>query len=209
MPRYQLAIFDFDGTLADSFDWFCSVVNQTADRFGFSRVADGEVEALRDLGVRAVMARLGVPAWKLPQISIYMRSLQAQNIDQIQLFPGAAQMLTDLHAAGIRLALVSSNAEANIRRVLGPAAELFGHYGCGSSLWGKPAKFRATLKATGVTASAAICLGDEVRDIEAARKVGTAAGSVTYGYNSAAALRAARPDHSFNHPSELVAALLD
>ncbi|MCS6762358.1 MAG: hypothetical protein MO846_10625 [Candidatus Devosia symbiotica] len=89
--------------------------------------------------------------------------MQAQNIGQIQLFPGAARMLVDLHATGIKLALLSSNAEANIRRVLGSSAELFKHYGCGSSLWGKPAKFRATLKVTDVTAAAAVCLGDEVR----------------------------------------------
>ncbi|MCS6762357.1 MAG: HAD hydrolase-like protein [Candidatus Devosia symbiotica] len=61
MPRYQFAIFNFDGTLADSFSWFCSIVNQTADKFGFSRVDDSEVEALRDLGVRAIIAHLVIP----------------------------------------------------------------------------------------------------------------------------------------------------
>lgn len=28
--RYRLAIFDFDGTLADSFPWFATVVNDVA-----------------------------------------------------------------------------------------------------------------------------------------------------------------------------------
>jgi phosphoglycolate phosphatase-like HAD superfamily hydrolase len=40
MPRYKLAIFDFDGTLADSFPWFIGAVNDAAARFGFRGVAD-------------------------------------------------------------------------------------------------------------------------------------------------------------------------
>ena len=37
--RYKLVIFDFDGTLADSFPWFAGVLNGVADRYGFRRVA--------------------------------------------------------------------------------------------------------------------------------------------------------------------------
>ena len=42
MP-YQLAIFDFDGTLADSSDWFLRNFDDMADRFGFRRIADAEL----------------------------------------------------------------------------------------------------------------------------------------------------------------------
>ena len=35
---YRLAIFDFDGTLADSFPFFLSVFNTIADRHGFRRI---------------------------------------------------------------------------------------------------------------------------------------------------------------------------
>ncbi len=208
MPRYQLAIFDFDGTLADSFAWFCSVVNQTADKFGFLRIEDGDIEAFRDLNVRTIMEKLGLPAWKLPQIATYMRSLQAQQIDQILPFPGAADMLADLRSGGMRIAVVSSNAEANIRNVLGPAAAMVDRFGCGSSLWGKPAKFKAAVKAFGIPPGAAIGIGDEVRDIQAARKAGIAAGAVTFGYNSVGALIAAEPDHRFDDYSGLTSALL-
>ena len=41
---YALAVFDFDGTLADSFPWFAGVLNGVADRYGFRRVRAG-VEA--------------------------------------------------------------------------------------------------------------------------------------------------------------------
>ncbi len=47
MMKYKLAIFDFDGTLADSFPWFLSVFNTVADRYRFKRVEQHEGPALR------------------------------------------------------------------------------------------------------------------------------------------------------------------
>ncbi|MEO8683632.1 MAG: HAD-IA family hydrolase [Devosia sp.] len=208
MSDYKLAIFDFDGTLANSFPWFCTVINQIADKFAFRRVEESEIEGMRDLTNRQIMAALGVPAWKLPGIAISFRKLVAESAGSIPLFPGAADMLERLHAGGLRIAIVSSNAEATIRKILGAHADLVEHYGCGSSMWGKAEKFKTALQALGLPASQAIAIGDEVRDIEAARQAGIAAGSVTFGYNSAKVLVAQRPDHLFSNYSEVTAKLL-
>ena len=40
--RYALAIFDLDGTLADSFPWFLRIVNSVADKHRFRRIEAGE-----------------------------------------------------------------------------------------------------------------------------------------------------------------------
>ena len=74
MP-YRLAIFDFDGTLADSFPFFVSVFNQIADQHGFRRVDAHEAHALRHHDTRAIMRHVGMAAWKLPLAS--RRSLSA------------------------------------------------------------------------------------------------------------------------------------
>jgi phosphoglycolate phosphatase len=55
--RYRLAIFDLDGTLADSFPWFSRVLNDVADRYRFKRVAPQEIDALRTMDARAVAWR--------------------------------------------------------------------------------------------------------------------------------------------------------
>ena len=44
---YRLAIFDFDGTLADSFPFFVAVFNQVADQHAFNRIHPEELDALR------------------------------------------------------------------------------------------------------------------------------------------------------------------
>jgi len=206
--RYRLAIFDFDGTLADSLPWFRSVFNRVAVRYGFRTLDDAEFEALRGIGNREIIRRVGVPIWKIPLIASHMKRLMAKDIDGIPLFDGAAEMLRDLKASGVLLAVVSSNSEANIRRVLGHEnAGLIDHYGCGASIFGKGAKFRKALKLSGVPAHEAICIGDEVRDAEAARSLGIPFGAVAWGYATPDLLASHAPDVMFAGVGDIVRAI--
>jgi phosphoglycolate phosphatase len=208
MPAYALAIFDFDGTLADSFPWFCSVLDQTADKFGLNRVKPEDIPNLREQSSHDALKSLGVPFYKLPAIATFMRGLAVEGIPNIPLFAGAADALAALHAGGVTLALVSSNAEAAVRAVLGPAAELVDRYACGSALFGKSQKFEAVLDALRMSRDRTISIGDEIRDIDAARKTRLTAGSITFGYNSRGALERAHPDYLFDDYGALVRTVL-
>jgi len=178
-----------------------------ANEFGFRRVADGEIEGLRRLPPRELLHRLGVPLWKIPPIARRMRRLKADAIADIPLFTGAEATLRALAANGVRLALVSSDNEANARAQLGDLAGLFSHFACGASLFGKARKFRRVLRQAGVAAADAISIGDEIRDIEAARTAGVASGAVAWGYADPAALADARPDHMFATMKDIPARL--
>jgi phosphoglycolate phosphatase len=105
--RYDLVIFDFDGTLADSGDWFLGLADHLADRFNFRHVGPDEVETLRGQSSRAVIKYLGIPRWKIPAMARYLHALLAQQTDKIALFDGVVTMIEALHTAGIRLALVT------------------------------------------------------------------------------------------------------
>lgn len=187
--RYRLVIFDFDGTLADSAPWFREVFNGVAARYGFRKVrGDDEIEALRALSSRDILRHLGVPVWKLPLIARHMRGLAAESAHRIPLFPGVAPMLRRLTEAGTQVAVVSSNAEGTIRRVMGAdVAASVAYFECGASMFGKARRIRRLLRRTGVPAREAIVIGDETRDVEAARDAGAAAAAVLWGYASAAA----------------------
>jgi phosphoglycolate phosphatase len=208
MPNYSLAIFDFDGTLADSMPWFFASLDQTADHFGLARIDPARMDELRDLSSRDALKAIGVPMLKLPAISIYIRDRFAEHMADIKLFDGAAAMLSTLHEAGVKLAMVSSNAEPNVRHVLGEAAGLIDHYACGSSLWGKADKFRSVMRTLRQSPARSIGIGDEIRDIDAARKAGLSAGSITFGYNSRTALAAANPEHHFDSYADLTRAVV-
>lgn len=206
--RYRLAVFDFDGTLADSFPWFLEIVNDLADRFRFRRIQEHEVDTLRGYDARAMIRHLRTPAWKLPLIARHMRARMAAEIDRITLFPGVGELLRTLHGHGVAIAIVTSNSEANVRRVLGPQnAALVRHYGCGASILGKAGKLRRVLRASGIPAADAVKVGDEIRDLHAARAAGMAFYAVGWGYTHAHALAEHGPDAVFSSMDALARAL--
>lgn len=207
MP-HKLIIFDFDGTLADTFPWFTGVLNDIAARYRFRRIEADEVEALRGYSARQLVAHLGIPQWKLPFIARHMRRLATDDGDPAPLFPGTGAMLRDLRQAGLILTLVSSNTESNIRRALGPeTAALFSAFACGAGLFGKATKFRQIAKRAGIEHAQCLCIGDEIRDFESARDAGMDFGAVGWGFTSAAALQALGPAFMFADPQDIVAQL--
>ncbi len=203
--RFRLVIFDFDGTLADSFSLFLVVVNRLAEEHGFRRVEEHEIEALRCKSARQMIEHFGVPTWKLPGIARRMRQHVAKDIGHVRLFSGVEEVLGGLSRRGVRLALVTSNSSANARKVLGPdAAALIEHYECGTSIFGKGAKFRRVLRASGVPAAEAVCIGDEIRDLEAARAEGIAFWAVSWGYTHPDTLRSHAPEEMLESPEEIL-----
>jgi phosphoglycolate phosphatase len=202
--KYGLVIFDFDGTLADTFPFFLRSIDELAARHGFARISGHEAEALRGQTARQIMTRVGVPLWKVPRLARDYIALMGQHLEEISLFPGVPAMMQRLRNAGVVLALVTSNAEANVRRILG--AEITDHLQlleCGTSVFGKRARLKKVLRATRVLPRAALYIGDEIRDAEAARGAGMAFGAVAWGYATPAALRSLAPDEMFSTPDEI------
>ncbi len=182
MPKCKLAIFDLDGTLSDSFQWFLRGVNSIADKHRFRRIEDDDMELLRGKSSREVIRHLEVPIWRMPVIARDMRRLKSESLDVIPLFAGVNLMLQELSQLCVVLALVSSDSESNVRQALGENAALISWFACGASLFGKAAKFKAVLKRTGIATADAICIGDEVRDGDAARQAAIDFGAVSWGY---------------------------
>src|SRR5258708_36771885 len=108
MP-YSVGIFDLDGPLVDRFPWFRRTINDVADHFGFRRVAEDELEAIRAKSTREILAHLQLPLWKVPAVARYMRRLKAEAAADTPLFPGGPRMLRQLADHGIKLALVTSD----------------------------------------------------------------------------------------------------
>ncbi len=201
----RLVIFDFDGTLSDSGDWFLSVVDELARKFRFRTVAEHEVDMLRNKSSRDVIEFLGISKWKLPLIARHVRRLVGRNAHQIELFPGTPDLLEQIAATGVKIALVTSNAEANARKILGPVhAARIDFFACGSSLFGKAPKFRRVLRKMGVKPHEVLAIGDETRDVDAAREVGMRAGSVLWGYAAEELLAAMEPDVMFRTPQDII-----
>jgi phosphoglycolate phosphatase len=203
---YRLAVFDFDGTLADSLPWMLSVLDDVADRFGFAKLSHEELHSLRGLDSLAILKRFELPLWKVPRVAAHMRALAKS--ERMPLFDGVESVLRELHTRGVELAVVSSNGAETIRRTLGEeVSSSIGWYECGASMFGKAAKLRKVLAKSGCAACDAIYVGDELRDADAAASAGMPFGAVSWGYNDLDILLAKRPAEVFASVGEIATKL--
>ncbi len=135
--------------------------------------------------------------------------LAKRDREQIAVFPGVDDMLAKLTAAGIKLAIVSSNSQETVRHVLGPENPTrITYYACGSSVFGKQAHVRRVLKQSGVRPTTALCIGDEIRDYEAASAVGMPFRAIAWGYTTIESLTACAPAAVFYEVKDIVVYLV-
>ncbi len=202
--KYRLLIFDFDGTLADTYPWVLGIMGQVAEHFHFEELTGEEVEQLRGSGAGKILQQHQVPFWKFPFIARYVRQEMARQIDQIRPFAGVETVLEQLANRGMRLALVTTNARDNAKQVLGERSfALFQDTAFGVSIFGKQAKYRAILQRSGLPARQALCIGDELRDLDAARKAGIPFGAVAWGYTHLEAFLPLQPDEIFHRLEDI------
>ena len=202
--RYKLVIFDFDGTLADSFSWFLGVINEVADIYRFRRITEEELPQLRTYDPKSILEHVGIPRWKLPLVQRHVLKQMTCDIRNIALFPGIDELLPRLRAQGIVLAIVSSNSLINVRTVLGRKnACCIQHYECDAPILGKRVKLRRVLRNSGVLQSETIFIGDEIRDLHAAHAEKIAFGAVSWGVNSPESLCKHSPQEIFSSVDEI------
>jgi phosphoglycolate phosphatase len=83
-----------------------------------------------------------------------------------------------------------------VRGVLGPESSGYVHqFECGASLFGKASKFKHAIKTSGIPLAQTLCVGDETRDIDAAKEIGVACAAVLWGYATAEVLKAHAPNY--------------
>ncbi|MDP8202504.1 MAG: HAD hydrolase-like protein [Candidatus Tenebribacter burtonii] len=196
--KYKLIIFDFDGTLADSLPWFIETMNVVTEKFNLKKIKKEEISELRKLDSLDFLKRLNVPFYKLPRISTFMRNMMSEHIEEIKLFDGIESMFYELKAKGYKIAIVSTNSKTNINKVLGDSlSSMIDYFVGGVSIFGKESKLKKVLKTSRTEKQDAIYIGDELRDIQASKKIGISCGSVAWGVNDADALAALSPDEMF------------
>jgi phosphoglycolate phosphatase len=203
------AIFDFDGTVADSFAESLLSYNRVAPRLRLRSVREEEVPDLRRMGAGQLLQALGIPMWKLPRLMIAARADLHDHFHAVKPIPGIAEALDELARAGCHLAIVSSNSEENVRNFLARhSIGVFQTVVAGASLFGKGTRLRRLLKTAREDRTSSVYIGDTVPDIRAAREAGTAAVAVTWGFHDKLPLAAEAPDALAESASDLAPAVL-
>ena len=204
-----MVIFDFDGTIADTMDEALRIVNRLAPRYGFAAIDEELAKELRNLRTREVIDRVGIKARLVPKFIAELKAELRKRIDVIRPVPEMPESLLELKERGLKLGILTSNSRSNVEAFLSNC-ELSGCFSfleAGSPIFGKARLLRKVLESESSDGSLnredAVYVGDETRDITAARRVGIKAAAVCWGANTRKALEAMKPDFLLSHPSEL------
>jgi phosphoglycolate phosphatase len=203
------AIFDFDGTVADSFAESLLSYNRVAPRLCLRTVEQEEVPSLRCMTAGQLLQALGIPMWKLPRLMIAVRADLHDHFHSVVPVPGVAAAVDELRRAGCHLAIVTSNSEENVRSfLLRHAIDAFETVVAGASIFGKGTRLKRLLKSARAEKRSSVYVGDTVPDIRAAHEVGLAAVAVTWGFSDRAPLAAENPSILADSTAELAPAIL-
>ena len=202
MRKDLVLVFDFDGTIADSAESMNKILSRLASEFGFNKI---DLNKLKNLGSREILKELGIPSHKLPFILSRIRKNFSQEVPNLKPIPGIPKVLETLNKKGQRMGIVTSNSEDNVRKFLqNNKLDCFKFISGGSSFLGKDKKLKQIIKDRKLLSDQVIFIGDETRDIEAARKVGIKVLSVGWGHNTKKLLQKQNPDWLISEPAELL-----
>jgi phosphoglycolate phosphatase len=202
----QAVIFDFDGTIADTFAAVIETLNELAPEFGYRTAAPAELPALRALGLRQLAEHMGLAWHKLPRLVSRVRTRMAHKMVEVAPCAGMPEALGALRERGLTLGVLTSNTRENVAAFLSAHPELhFDFVSTGSGLFSKHRRLARVLRRQALAADRACYVGDEVRDIEAARALDMRVIAVGWGYAAPQLLAASRPDHLILEPGELLA----
>jgi phosphoglycolate phosphatase len=214
MAGFGTFLFDLDGTLIDHFAAIHRAHAHTRRELGLPPPTPAEVRAAVGGGLENALRRF-VREEDLPRAAaIYREYWNRTQLDDVQLLPGARELLAGVRARGARTAVLTNK--------LGSSARLIcGHLGIGDLLeavvgaedtpWLKPAPelVAHVLGLLGAPAggAGAVVVGDSPYDVETARRSGLPAWCVATGTHGDAELRAAGADAVFADLAGLQAAL--
>lgn len=213
-PWPQVVLFDFDGTLGDSYPAIAASVNHVRGLQGLEPLPVEEVRLHVGKGPKNLLSQTVGRGDPTENVAHYLAHHPTVLREGTQLMPGAEELLRKLQSKQIQLGLCSNKNLAFSQAILqnlGIAERFAVVMGPEKVERIKPAPdmLLAALRELQLTPESALYVGDMVVDIEAGRAAGIPVWVVATGSESLATLNAGCPDRLFLHLSDLGQALLN
>lgn len=201
-------IFDFDGTIADTFAVGLEIINAAAPKYGFSPFSPSDIDTFRSKSLKSIFEELHIPLLKAPFFIKEIANQLHQQMNHINPIVGIPETLAQLKQQQYSLNIITSNTVDVVNLFLSHHhLQIFDQVYSDKSLFGKHVVIKKYLAKHRIKPSQAIYVGDEIRDIEAAHQAGLKIISVTWGLNSKAGLAQSHPDYLIDSPDQLISTL--
>lgn len=204
----MVVIFDFDGTIANSLPIAVGILNKLSSSFGYEKIEEDDVEKLRNMTISDFRVFLQL-SWM--QVPLFLLRAREELFNQVSLLKpvfGMEDVLSELRHKNITLGVITSNSaqvvETFTRQYF---SDYFSFVHAGTSIFGKDKILKDVINKFHLDEREVIYIGDEVRDIDAAKKAGVRIVSVTWGFQSKELLVKSDPDFIIEQPHDLFSIL--
>ncbi len=207
--RHAALLFDFDGTLADSFGAITASTNFVRDRFALPPLPEETVREYVGLGLQNLLERLAPGVDPAAAIELYREHHPSVMLSETRLFPGVLKTLATLQSQGRKLAVCSNKTVHFTKRlvegmglgqyfpvVLGPEDVL--------APKPNPAMLLEACRRLEVSEKAAAYIGDMAIDVETAHAAGMPVWIMPGGAHGDQAAAKANPDHMLRDFAEIL-----
>lgn len=208
IPRFQLYLFDIDGTLVDSAADICAAVRQA--------LAEEGIDGLTEPYLRSFIGHHLFDLFRevLPESTLqdherllarYRAIYLARRHASTRVYPGVEPMLAALGGLKSTATTKSSETARQVLDLFG-LARYFDHVQGTDGFPSKPAPdvILRSLDRLGVRPENCLLVGDAAPDMEAGRRAGVCTCAVTWGYGDRDAMRAHQPGFWISSPAELL-----
>ena len=202
--RFELLVFDLDGTLIDSTLDLALSVNATRAQAGLPPLGIPRISSYIGNGAEMLIRRsLGRGATESSVrrgLEFFLRYYRDHMLDNTALYPGVREALGDWRAEGAEMAVLTNKPvrfSAALLAGLGLACWFSRIYGGNSFATKKPHPhgLRRIMSELGYGRERTLMVGDSAVDVLTARNAGTACAGVTYGI---------RPEGFARHPPDIL-----
>lgn len=207
--KTKVIVFDFDGTIADTYDAIVEITNRLSAEFGYQPVNEAELDELKNLSSREIVKKSKISPFQIPFLLKKLKLELAKEIGNLKPIAKIENNLLHLKQKGYKLGIITSNTKNNVLAFLekNNLQLLFDFIYSETTIFGKHKVIDQFLKQNNLEPDEIIYVGDETRDINAAKKSNVKVIAVSWGFNSPSVLAQYQPNFLINHPHELIEAV--
>jgi len=209
--RFELLIFDWDGTLMDSIGWIVHCMQTAADRVGCTIPTPAAAKDVIGLSITRALETLfpdAGPELREQLLRAYGQQYASRTLGPGDLFAGVRDMLEDLNGAGYRLAVATGKTRAGLQNALQATGteELFCITRAADETASKPdpKMLFEIIRHVEVAPERALMIGDSIHDLQMAQNAQISSIGVSCGAHSEQILQQYRPLLCLQQPAELL-----
>lgn len=176
-------LLDFDGTIADSWEISFNILNSYSSEYQFNPMSSVEAS---DMTTAEILAKYQIGFLSQLNLVRKIKSSLSSKMTDIPIFKDFSDSLSKIYSKDSKttMSILTSNSEENVQKFLTKhQLNYFTEIYSNSSLFGKNRSINSYIKRHKLNPKNVLYIGDEVRDMEGAKKSGVISLAVSWGYD--------------------------